>query len=66
MIYPAVVLCVALGATAFMLIFIIPTFAKMFTDFGGELPLPTAIVIGMSNILRATGGGSAWAPSSAP
>ncbi len=53
MIYPAVVLCVALGATAFMLIFIIPTFARMFTDFGGELPLPTAIVLQMSNILRA-------------
>jgi len=52
MIYPAVVLCVALGATAFMLIFIIPTFAKMFTDFGGELPLPTAIVLKMSEILR--------------
>jgi type IV pilus assembly protein PilC len=53
MIYPMVVLTVALGATAFMLIFIIPTFAKMFTDFGGELPLPTAIVLEMSNILRA-------------
>jgi type IV pilus assembly protein PilC len=43
---------VALGATAFMLIFIIPTFAKMFTDFGGELPLPTKIVIGISDFLR--------------
>jgi type IV pilus assembly protein PilC len=52
MIYPAVVLTVALGATCFMLIFIIPTFAKMFTDFGGELPLPTAIVLGMSKFLR--------------
>jgi type IV pilus assembly protein PilC len=52
MVYPAVVLIVALGATAFMLIFIIPTFAKMFMDFGGELPLPTKIVLGMSNILR--------------
>jgi type IV pilus assembly protein PilC len=51
MVYPAVVLTVALGATAFMLIFIIPTFAKMFTDFGGELPLPTKIVLGASNIL---------------
>ncbi len=46
MVYPAVVLTVALAATAFMLIFIIPTFAKMFTDFGGELPLPTKIVHG--------------------
>ena len=53
MIYPAVVLTVALGATAFMLIFIIPTFAKMFTDFGGDLPLPTKIVLEMSNLLRA-------------
>jgi type II secretory pathway component PulF len=32
--------------------FIIPTFAKMFTDFGGELPLPTRIVIGLSDFLR--------------
>jgi type IV pilus assembly protein PilC len=53
MIYPGVVLTVAMGATAFMLIFIIPTFAKMFTDFGGELPLPTKIVLEMSNALRA-------------
>ncbi|HEY2956230.1 MAG TPA: type II secretion system F family protein [Candidatus Eisenbacteria bacterium] len=48
MVYPAVVLTVALGATAFMLIFIIPTFAKMFSDFGGELPLPTKIVLVLS------------------
>jgi type IV pilus assembly protein PilC len=51
MVYPAVVLSVAGGATAFMLIFIIPTFAKMFTDFGGELPLPTKIVLIMSDVL---------------
>ena len=52
MVYPAVVLTVALGATAFMLVFIIPTFAKMFTDFGGELPLPTKIVLGLSSFLK--------------
>src|SRR5437762_2758183 len=52
MVYPAVVLTVALGATAFMLIFIIPTFARMFTDFGGELPLPTQIVLFLSNVLQ--------------
>jgi len=52
MVYPAVVLSVAVGATCFMLIFIIPTFAKMFSDFGGELPLPTKIVLILSNILR--------------
>src|SRR5262245_4877431 len=50
--YPAVVLNVAVGATVFMLMFIIPTFAKLFVDFGGELPLPTKIVMGLSNFLR--------------
>lgn len=51
LVYPAVVMTVALGATAFMLIFIIPTFAKMFADFGGELPLPTKIVLTLSDFL---------------
>jgi type IV pilus assembly protein PilC len=52
MVYPTVVLSVALLATSFMLIFIIPTFAKMFSGFGAELPLPTKIVMGLSSFLR--------------
>ena len=52
MTYPVVVACVAIGATVFMLLFIIPTFAKIFTEFGGELPLPTKIVMGLSAFLR--------------
>jgi type IV pilus assembly protein PilC len=52
MMYPTVVMVVAVGACTFMLLFIIPTFAKMFTDFGSTLPLPTRIVLGMSNVLR--------------
>jgi type IV pilus assembly protein PilC len=52
MVYPAVVMSVCIGAAVFMLIFIIPTFAKMFTDFGGELPLPTKIVMMMSGGLQ--------------
>ena len=35
-----------------MLLFIIPTFAKMFTDFGGDLPLPTKVVLILSDFLR--------------
>jgi type IV pilus assembly protein PilC len=50
--YPAVVSFVAIAACVFMLMFIIPTFAKMFTDFGGTLPLPTQIVMGLSDFLR--------------
>ncbi|HKQ19325.1 MAG TPA: type II secretion system F family protein [Candidatus Eisenbacteria bacterium] len=52
MVYPAVVMTVALLATSFMLIFIIPTFARMFTGFGADLPLPTKIVMGLSSFLR--------------
>lgn len=51
--YPAIVLFVATGACIFMLIGVIPVFAKMFSDFGGELPTPTRIVMGLSNFLQA-------------
>jgi type IV pilus assembly protein PilC len=52
MMYPSVVFLVAMGATMFMLMFIIPTFAKMFADFGAELPGPTRIVLWLSNMIR--------------
>lgn len=52
MMYPSVVLSVAGLATVFLLIFIIPTFAKLFSDFGGVLPLPTRIVMVLSDFLR--------------
>jgi type IV pilus assembly protein PilC len=52
MTYPTIVLVVALGATIFMLMVIIPTFAQMFIDFGGTLPMPTRIVMGLSDFLR--------------
>ncbi len=63
MTYPVIVLTVAGGACIFMLMFVIPVFAKMFSDFGGTLPAPTRIVMGLSNFIRAywwaIGGGSA-------
>jgi type IV pilus assembly protein PilC len=51
MVYPGVVMTVAVAATSFMLIFIIPTFAKIFVSFGGDLPLPTKIVMALSDFL---------------
>jgi type IV pilus assembly protein PilC len=51
MAYPAVVLVVTLAATTFMLVFIIPTFAKLYSDFGGDLPGPTKIVLGISTFV---------------
>jgi type IV pilus assembly protein PilC len=52
MTYPAVVFVVTIMATAFMLIFIIPTFAKMYSDFGSELPGLTRMVMGLSYFVR--------------
>ena len=51
MIYPAVVSTIAIAVVAVILIFVIPTFEKMFADFGGALPAPTALVIGLSNFV---------------
>jgi type IV pilus assembly protein PilC len=51
MIYPAVILAVAVGAVAILLIFVIPTFQNMFAASGVPLPLPTRIVIGLSSIM---------------
>ncbi|MFH1220139.1 MAG: type II secretion system F family protein [Candidatus Eisenbacteria bacterium] len=52
MTYPAVVCFVTIAATVFMLVFIIPTFAKLYSDFGGELPGPTRVVMAISSFLR--------------
>ena len=51
MIYPAVIMSVAVIAIAVLLIFVIPVFQEMFSSVNLELPLPTRIVIGMSQFL---------------
>src|SRR2546427_68669 len=52
MVYPASIIGVAFLVIVFMLTFVIPTFATMFKEMGAELPLPTRIVIGLSNFVR--------------
>lgn len=52
MVYPAVISAVAGGILVFLLIFVIPTFQTIFSSFGAELPLPTRILIGLSNFMR--------------
>src|SRR5512143_3403870 len=56
MIYPAVVTSVAVLVIAVIMIFVIPTFTQMFASLGGTLPLPTRIVVGMSNFIAGVGG----------
>ncbi len=52
MIYPGVIMGVAGAAITVLLIFVIPTFESMFASVGLALPLPTRIVIGLSNFLQ--------------
>ncbi len=49
MIYPTVIVTVAVGVTAVLLIFVIPVFAELFESFGQQLPAPTQFVINLSN-----------------
>jgi type IV pilus assembly protein PilC len=51
MIYPGVIMSVAAIAICVLLIFVIPTFERMFASVGLALPLPTRVVIGMSKFL---------------
>jgi type IV pilus assembly protein PilC len=52
MIYPGVIMTVAGGAIIVLLVFVIPTFQRMFAEAGIPLPLPTRIVIAMSQGLQ--------------
>jgi type IV pilus assembly protein PilC len=52
MIYPAVIFSVAAIAVVVLLIFVIPTFQNMFASVNLELPLPTRMVIGLSDLLQ--------------
>jgi type IV pilus assembly protein PilC len=56
MIYPAVILFVAVAVVALLLVIVIPMLAAMFADMGQALPLPTRIVIAASNFLKGWGG----------
>jgi type IV pilus assembly protein PilC len=52
MIYPGVITSVAAIAIIVLLVFVIPVFEKMFASVGLALPLPTRVVIGMSQFLQ--------------
>src|SRR4029079_1070678 len=52
MIYPGVIMSVAVIAICVLLIFVIPVFESMFGSVGLALPLPTRIVIGLSRFLK--------------
>jgi len=55
MLYPCILLVLALGVLVFLLTFFIPRFQLVFAGFGAALPLPTQIIIGISHTVRSYG-----------
>lgn len=52
MTYPTVVFIIAIIAVVGMLLFIVPVFAKMFDNLGGELPAPTKVLVFLSEAMK--------------
>ena len=52
MTYPIICLCISIVILGIILIFVVPVFDKMFADFGSALPVPTQIVVNMSNFVK--------------
>ncbi|HEV8565311.1 MAG TPA: type II secretion system F family protein [Actinomycetota bacterium] len=52
MTYPVVVFAMVLMIVTAMLVFVVPTFKSMYTQLGGTLPLPTRMLIAVSNLMK--------------
>jgi type IV pilus assembly protein PilC len=52
MVYPAMIVTVAIGVTIVLMVFVVPVFEKLFAGIGSTLPLPTRVVIAVSNIFK--------------
>jgi len=55
MLYPGIVLALALVMVTGMLLFVVPRFAEIFTQLGGELPLPTKVLVLASKLMFIVG-----------
>jgi general secretion pathway protein F len=52
LIYPALLVIMAVAAIVLLMVFVIPQFSQMFEDFGTELPLSTQLVVGVGTVLQ--------------
>ncbi|MFP4477161.1 MAG: type II secretion system F family protein [Desulfatibacillaceae bacterium] len=50
--YPIIVIAIAILVVLVILVFVIPVFQKMFADFGSALPVPTQIVVNLSDFVK--------------
>ena len=55
LLYPLVLLCLALCVLTFLMVFFIPRFKTVFAGFGGQLPLITRIIVAISDAMRSYG-----------
>jgi type II secretory pathway component PulF len=55
LLYPVILLVLALGVLVFLLVFFIPRFQTIFTGFGASLPLLTQMIVSTSELMRAYG-----------
>jgi type II secretory pathway component PulF len=49
LLYPLIIVCVAIGAIVFFMLVMVPRFSTMFKEMGRTMPLPTRILIGVSD-----------------
>ncbi len=55
LLYPIILLALALAVLVFLLVFFIPRFQGIFAGFGAQLPLLTRVIVGVSDALRGYG-----------
>jgi type IV pilus assembly protein PilC len=51
LVYPGIIITVAIGAVSFLLVFVVPTFVDMYHDFEAELPTLTLLILSISEFL---------------
>jgi type IV pilus assembly protein PilC len=52
MVYPTMIVTVAIGVTIVLMVFVVPVFEKLFAGMGSTLPLPTQIVVNISRLFK--------------
>jgi type II secretory pathway component PulF len=52
MLYPAVMLSASIGAVALLLLFVLPRFQLLLSQFEGELPIATRLILALGNFAR--------------
>jgi general secretion pathway protein F len=55
MVYPIILVLVAIGAVVLLLTYVVPQFAELFNDVGEALPLPTQVVIAAGDFMQQRG-----------